>query len=90
MFEGSDLLALDRMPAVRKQHYVPPGATPIALQAMEIVTSILEDPAPGMEDIKRMLRKCLAEHPGHPERALLAHLMETTSRVNEESGEGPP
>ncbi len=90
MFEESDLLALDRIPAVREWHSVPPKATPIALQAMEIAASILEDPAPGLGDIKRRLRRSLAEHPGHPERALLAHLMETSARVNQEGGEGPP
>lgn len=51
------------------------GFTPIGWQAYEIITSILEDPSPGLTEVKGRLYRCLADHPGSPEQALLAHLM---------------
>ena len=67
-----------------------PDATPIGAQALEIIFSILEDPSPGLGEVKLRLRQCLADHPGCPERALLAHLVETSSRVNQGDGERLP
>lgn len=67
-----------------------PGTSPIAAQALDIISSILEDPSPGLAEVKHRLRRCLATHPGHPELALLAHLLETSSRVNPEGGETLP
>ncbi|WP_426227111.1 hypothetical protein [Pseudarthrobacter sp. DSP2-3-2b1] len=56
--------------------------TPLGLQAREIIDSILDDVSPGLAEVKWRLRKCLAAHPGSPEQALLAHLMETSELVN--------
>lgn len=59
-----------------------PGISEVGLQAQEIIASILEDPTPGLAEVKLRLRRCVAAHPGFPERALLAHLMETSDQVN--------
>lgn len=80
--EVSELAAPARFPAT-------PATTPIGAQAVEIITSILEDASPGLAEVKLRLRRCLADHPGRPEQALLAHLMETSSQVNAEGGEEP-
>lgn len=63
---------------------------PIAGQALEIILSILEDPSPGLVEVQLRLRRCLAAHPGRPERALLAHLLETSQCVNATDGNGCP
>ena len=63
-------------------------ASPIAEQALEIIFSILEDPSPGLAEVQLRLRQCLAAHPGRPERALLAHLLETSRRVNANDVDG--
>lgn len=59
-----------------------PDTDPIAAQALEIIFSILEDPSPGLAEVQLRLRQCMAAHPGRPERALLAHLLETSRRAN--------
>lgn len=88
MIDGHNMLT--RTPETRApaQFPVMPGVTPIGIQALDIIVSILEDPSPGLAEVKLNLRKCLGDYPGAPERALLAHLMETSSRVNSEGGEG--
>ncbi|MET4591240.1 hypothetical protein ABIA70_002853 [Arthrobacter sp. 754] len=58
------------------------GLTPIGWQAREIIDSILKDRSPGLDEVHWRLRRNLAAHPGSPELALLAHLMETTELVN--------
>ncbi|HEY9358622.1 MAG TPA: hypothetical protein VIQ52_20155 [Arthrobacter sp.] len=60
----------------------------LGLQAQEIIASVLEDPAPDLAEVQDRLRGYLAAYPGFPERALLAHLMETSDRVNAEP-DGP-
>jgi hypothetical protein len=65
-----------------------PGISPIGRQAQEIIVSILEDPEPGMTEVKQHLCTCLAANPDFPERALLAHLMGTSARVNSDIEEG--
>lgn len=70
-------------------HVPTPPITPIGLQAQEIIDSILEDPAPGLAEVQYRLREYLAAYPGFPERALLAHLMETSEGTNSEADEGP-
>lgn len=60
--------------------------TPIGVQASEIIESILHDKSPGLAEVHWRLRRCLAAHPGSPERALLAHLMETTELSNHGTG----
>ena len=67
-----------------------PDANPIAAQALEIIFSILEDPSPGLAEVQLRLRRCMAAHPGRPERALLAHLLDTSRRVNANDGNGCP
>lgn len=90
MIDGHNMLT--RTPGAGTQAPFPvmPGVTPIGIQALDIITSILEDPSPGLAEIKLHLRRCLGDYPGAPEQALLAHLMETSSRVNSEGGEGQP
>jgi hypothetical protein len=66
-----------------------PGISPIGRQAQEIIVSILEDPEPGLTGVKQHLCTCLAANPDFPERALLAHLMGTSARVNSGIEEGP-
>ena len=63
--------------------------TPIGLQAQEIIDSILDDPAPGLAEVKYRLHGYVAAYPGFPEKALLAHLMETSEGTNSEADEGP-
>lgn len=46
-------------------------------QALELIDDVLADSDPGGEWARRQLRRHVASHPGEPERALLAHLMET-------------
>lgn len=75
---------------VDRARYPAPDASPLAAQALDIIWSILEDPSPGLADIKLRLRRCLAAYPRHPELALLAHLMETSSMVNPNGGETLP
>lgn len=70
-------------------HVPTPPVTPIGLQAQEIIASILDDPAPGLAEVQYRLREYVAAYPGFPERALLAHLMETSEAVNSEADEGP-
>jgi hypothetical protein len=64
------------------------GISPIGRQAQEIIVSILEDPEPGLTEVKQHLSSCLAANPDFPERALLAHLMGTYARVNSDIEEG--
>lgn len=64
------------------------GISPIGRQAQEIIVSILEDPEPGLTEVKQHLCNCLAANPDSPERALLAHLMGTSTRVNSDIEEG--
>lgn len=64
------------------------GFTPIGRQSHEIITSILEDPSPGLAEVKRRLRDCVAAHPGSPEQALLAHLL-ATSQTAGDGGAAP-
>ena len=64
------------------------GISPIGRQAQEIIVSILEDPEPGLTEVKQHLYSCLAANPDFPERALLAHLMGTPTRVNSDIEEG--
>lgn len=65
-------------------HIVEDYITPIGWQAHEIIASILEDPSPDLAEVKERLARCLAEHPGSPELALLAHLMQTSELANAE------
>jgi hypothetical protein len=65
-----------------------PGISPMGRQAQEIIVSILEDPEPGLAQVKQHLCTCLAANPEFPERALLAHLMGTSARVNSGIEEG--
>ncbi len=69
------------------RHFLCEGTTPIQGQACDIINSILDDPSPELEDVKRRLYKCLADHPNAPELALLAQLMETSELVNAHGGE---
>ena len=55
---------------------------PIVAQARDIIDTILADPDPGLADIQRRLREKVADHPGFPHKALLAHLLETRQRAN--------
>ncbi|MUU71262.1 hypothetical protein [Pseudarthrobacter sp. GA104] len=75
---------------VDRARYPAPDASPLAAQALDIISSILEDPSPGLAEIKLRLRRCLAAYPRRPELALLAHLMETSSLVNPMGGETLP
>lgn len=90
MINGHDMLIRTPEIAAPAQFPVMPGVTSIGIQALDIITSILEDPSPGLAEVKLHLRKCVGDYPGAPEQALLAHLMETSSRVNSEGGEGQP
>lgn len=49
----------------------------LATQSLEIIDSILADPNPGLAGIQLRLRNCVAAYPGFPDRALLAHMIET-------------
>lgn len=90
MYDGHTMMTLNPETAAPAQFPSLSGATPIGVQALDIINSILEDASPGLAGIKLHLRRCLADHPGSPERALLAHLMETSSRVNSEWGDDSP
>ena len=51
-------------------------------QARDIIDTILTDSDPGLADIQRRLREKVADFPGFPHKALLAHLLETRQRAN--------
>ncbi|QHK21230.1 hypothetical protein GU243_17645 [Pseudarthrobacter psychrotolerans] len=70
-------------------HLAGDGITPIGWQAYEIITSILADPSPDLDQVKWRLRRCVAAHPGSPERALQAHLMAMSVVVNAHGRERP-
>jgi hypothetical protein len=44
-------------------------------QAQEIIDEVLCGKSPAEELVRARLRRCVARHPGEPERALLEHLM---------------
>ncbi|MCO4255243.1 hypothetical protein [Pseudarthrobacter cellobiosi] len=44
-------------------------------QAQEIIDEVLRGTAPGEELARARLRRCVAQNPGRPERALLQQLM---------------
>lgn len=81
---------VDRTFQSLKHHFPESGITPIGRQAFDIIGSILDDPSPDLIEVKRRLGKCLAANPGSPERALLAHLRETSELVNAERQHWPP
>jgi hypothetical protein len=54
----------------------------ITAQARDIIETILSDTDPGLADIRRRLRRHVANHPGSPSKALLAHLLETRRQTN--------
>ena len=70
------------IPSGRPHNIAADGITPIGWQAYEIISSILEDPSPDLDQVKGRLRRCVAAHPGAPERALRAHLMAISEVVN--------
>ncbi len=80
---------LSREPGERTPFPGMDGISLIGRQAQEIIDSILEDPEPGLTEVKQHLCSCLAANPDFPERALLAHLMGTSARVNSDDEEGP-
>ena len=80
---------IPRVEAVIPHHLDGDGITTIGWQAYEIITSILEDPSPDLDQVKGRLRRCVAAHPGSPERALRAHLMATSEVVNAYGRERP-
>lgn len=81
-------LALSPEPVGRTLFPDVDGISPIGRQAQEIIVSILEDPEPGLAEVKQHLCNCLAANPDFPERALLAHLMGTSARANSGMEEG--
>lgn len=87
---GPDLSRPDLSPELGERTPFPgmDGISPIGRQAQEIIVSILEDPEPGLTEVKQHLSSCLAANPDFPERALLAHLMGTYARVNSDIEEG--
>jgi hypothetical protein len=50
------------------------GAAGIRHQAARIIEAVLADGAPEHERARELLRQQIDAHPGHPERALMAHL----------------
>lgn len=44
-------------------------------QAQDIIDEVLDGTAPGRVLARDRLRRCVFRHPGHPELALLEHLM---------------
>lgn len=68
------------------------GFSAIGWQAYEIITSILEDPSPGLTEVKGRLHRCLDAYPGAPEKALLAHLTATSRAASDGQAivMGPP
>lgn len=58
-----------------------PGSS-LAEQAREIIDFILDDPDPGLAEIRNRLRIWVDAYPDFPARALLEHLIETCSQTN--------
>lgn len=52
----------------------PYGATSLRLQALEIISSILNNPQPELAAVRESLRRHVEEDRWHPEKALLKHL----------------
>jgi hypothetical protein len=80
---------IPKMEPAMANHIATDGITPIGWQAYDIIYSILEDPSPELAEVKWRLRRCVAAHPGSPERALQAHLMATSEVVNAYGQERP-
>jgi hypothetical protein len=59
----------------------------IVRQSREIIASILADPDPGLAHIQQRLRRWVAAYPGVPDRALLAHMIETSRQTNRQTRE---
>jgi hypothetical protein len=76
----------DGMLQLGRRQTLDEGATPLQGQAYDIIASILDDPSPGLDEVKERLYRCLAAHPNAPELALLEHLKETSKIVNAEPG----
>jgi hypothetical protein len=51
------------------------SAVGIRHQAARIVDAVLTDTAPEHDRARELLRQQIAAHPGHPERALMEHLV---------------
>ncbi len=49
-------------------------AAGIRQQAARIIDAVLADTAPEHDNARELLRRQIAAHPGHPERALAEHL----------------
>jgi hypothetical protein len=47
----------------------------LQLQALEIIDEILSGTAPEESEARRSLKWHVAHHPGHPQRALLMHML---------------
>jgi hypothetical protein len=73
-----------------RRHSAEVGITPIGWQACDIIDSILDDLTPDLADVKLRLVRWLDANPGSPERALLAHLMETSELANLDGEERQP
>jgi len=51
------------------------SADDIQHQASRIIDAVLDDTAPDHRQARELLRQQIAAHPGHPERALMEHLL---------------
>jgi hypothetical protein len=51
------------------------SAGAIRHQATRIIDAVLADTAPDHRQARELLRQQIAAHPGHPERALMEHLL---------------
>lgn len=53
--------------------------SPLRGQVSEIIDAILAETGPEEAEVRAQLRRHVANHPGHPEKALLKHLLNLTS-----------
>lgn len=67
----------DRSPSRASQEWgrTDQDLVPLRGQVTEIIDAILAETGPEAGEIREQLRRLVASHPGHPEKALLQHLL---------------
>ena len=56
---------------------------PLRGQVTEIITAILAETGPAEAEVREKLRRHVDNHPGHPEKALLKHLLNLSDQPDE-------
>ena len=77
------LTAVARLQDYRRAKDVDPDLEPLRRQVSTIIDAILADDSPDEAEVRERLRRHVARNPGHPEKALLSHLISMSDRQDE-------